>query len=225
MKSGTALREIFMTDKTQAMKLALGKIKSARDCHPNAVDTLLFEAEEILEEALAKPDFWEGYVPEPVKLAQCAPAEDGVCVQSGLRAEQPSQQKSKKLKVTLEDRPIDIELAQYKRMFNAACSALGSIGDSLGVDPEEGGAEPILAAIAELKSCATCEALARTVMLDQTSHDTSQPAQRKPLTPEQIEPIAIDVLGYGALRGQDMELFTQSVRAIEAAHGITKGNT
>jgi hypothetical protein len=53
----------------EAMKLALGKIKSARDCHPNAVNTLLFEAEEILEEALEKPDFWEGYVPEPVKPA------------------------------------------------------------------------------------------------------------------------------------------------------------
>lgn len=38
-----------------AMKRALGKIKSARDCHPNAVDTLLFEAEEILEAALAAP--------------------------------------------------------------------------------------------------------------------------------------------------------------------------
>jgi hypothetical protein len=56
----------------EAMKLALGKIKSARDCHPNAVNTLLFEAEEILEESLEKPDFWEGYVPEPVKPAhQC----------------------------------------------------------------------------------------------------------------------------------------------------------
>ena len=38
----------------EAMKLALGKIKSARDCHANAVDTLLFEAEEVLEEALAE---------------------------------------------------------------------------------------------------------------------------------------------------------------------------
>ena len=46
------------------------------------------------------------------------------------------------------------------------------------------------------------------------------PPQRKPLTDEQIEPIAIDVLGYGALRKQDMELFTESVRAVEAAHGI-----
>lgn len=56
-----------------------------------------------------------------------------------------------KLKVTLEDRPIDIELAQYKRMFEAACSALGEVGEALGIDPNEGGAEPILAAIAELR--------------------------------------------------------------------------
>jgi hypothetical protein len=60
----------------EEIKLALGKIKSARDCHPNAVNTLLFEAEEILEEALAKPDFWEGYVPEPVKPAQQEPKID-----------------------------------------------------------------------------------------------------------------------------------------------------
>ena len=69
----------------EAMKLALGKIKSARDCHPNAVNTLLFEAEEILEEALEKPDFWEGYVPEPVKPApvQDNPLDCGVHLGSG----------------------------------------------------------------------------------------------------------------------------------------------
>jgi len=54
---------------------------------------------------------------------------------------------------------------------------------------------------------------------EQVNYYTAPP-QRKPLTDEQIEPIAIDVLGYGALRKEDMELFTQSVRAIEAAHGI-----
>ena len=48
----------------------------------------------------------------------------------------------------------------------------------------------------------------------------AQPAQHKPLTEEQIESLAIDVLGYGALREQDLELFTQSVRKVEAAHGI-----
>ena len=40
----------------------------------------------------------------------------------------------------------------------------------------------IESAITELPPCPTCEALARTVMLDQTSHD----AQRKPLTDEEI---------------------------------------
>jgi hypothetical protein len=38
----------------ESINRALGKIKSARDCHPNAVDTLLFEAEEILEGVLAE---------------------------------------------------------------------------------------------------------------------------------------------------------------------------
>jgi len=41
--------------KDEALKLALAKIKSARDCHPNAVQTLIWEAEEILEQALAAP--------------------------------------------------------------------------------------------------------------------------------------------------------------------------
>jgi len=43
-----------MTDHIDTMKLALGKIKAARDCHFAAIDTLLFEAEEILEKALAE---------------------------------------------------------------------------------------------------------------------------------------------------------------------------
>jgi hypothetical protein len=47
-------------DKDEALKLAIGKIKSARDCHFAAIDPLLFEAEEILEQALAAP------VQEPV---------------------------------------------------------------------------------------------------------------------------------------------------------------
>jgi hypothetical protein len=39
----------------EAIQKALGKIKSARDCHFKAIDTLLFEAEEILEATLATP--------------------------------------------------------------------------------------------------------------------------------------------------------------------------
>lgn len=37
-------------------------------------------------------------------------------------------------------------------MFEAACVALGEIGDALGCDPNEGGSEPILDAIEELRS-------------------------------------------------------------------------
>lgn len=107
-------------------------------------------------------------------------------------AEQPAQQEPPvKLKVTLEDRPIDIELAQYKRMFEAACSALGSIGDALGIDPEEGGAEPILVAISELKAV--------------------QPAQRKPLTDDELADLWFK---------QSLD-WMEFARAIEAAHGIT----
>ena len=56
-----------------------------------------------------------------------------------------------KLQVTLEDRPIDIELAQYKQMLQAACADLGAINHALGLDPNDGGAESILFAIEELK--------------------------------------------------------------------------
>jgi hypothetical protein len=48
--------------KDEALKLAIGKIKSARDCCFAEIDTLLFEAEEILEQVLAAP------VQEPVEF-------------------------------------------------------------------------------------------------------------------------------------------------------------
>ena len=88
-----------------------------------------------------------------------------------------------KLQVTLEDRPIDIELAQYKRMFEAACFALGSIGEALDVDENEGGAEPILAAITELNAQdqkkdealrLALEALNRTGNIKGPAHDREQ---------------------------------------------------
>lgn len=40
----------------------------------------------------------------------------------------------------------------YQRMFEAACVALGEVGDALGCDPNEGGSEPILDAIEKLKA-------------------------------------------------------------------------
>lgn len=86
--------------------------------------------------------------------------------------------------------------------------------------------------------CPTCEALARTVMLDQTSHDTIPPhpepvidksaavriatalgwePKRKPLTDEQIMEM------YNEPRS-DAEMI-EFARAIEAAHGIWPENS
>jgi hypothetical protein len=55
--------------KDEALKLALGKIKSARNCHFAAIDNWLFEAEEILEQALATPPAqrtWVGLTDEEI---------------------------------------------------------------------------------------------------------------------------------------------------------------
>ena len=41
---------------------------------------------------------------------------------------------------------------QYKRMFHAACADLGAINEALGLDPDDGGAEPILEAIGALRA-------------------------------------------------------------------------
>lgn len=62
--------------------------------------------------------------------------------------------------------------------------------------------------------CPTCDALARTVMLDQTSHDT----QRKPLrdwvglTDEEIDSITGKIIGWNSACGWEADY----ARAIEA---------
>ncbi|WP_310639574.1 hypothetical protein [Burkholderia cenocepacia] len=45
-----------------------------------------------------------------------------------------------------------VELASMTRMFHAACHDLGLINEALGLDPDDGGAAPILDAIEELKA-------------------------------------------------------------------------
>lgn len=67
-------------------------------------------------------------------------------------------------------------------------------------------------ALAQPKPCPTCEALARTVMLDQTSHDS----QRKPLTDEEILGNQMWKWYVGFSDKGKIEI----ARAIEAAHGI-----
>ena len=80
----------------------------------------------------------------------------------------------------------------------------------------------------EPKTCQTCESLARTVMLDQTSYDT-RPQAREPLTDEQIEDewerlTGHSIFGGDRAEGRAMYLspdeVTEFARAIEAAHGI-----
>jgi len=51
-----------------AMKLALEKVRAAQQCHPNAVMQLLCEADEALEEALAKQEQGEQMHPEIKQL-------------------------------------------------------------------------------------------------------------------------------------------------------------
>jgi bacterioferritin-associated ferredoxin len=79
--------------------------------------------------------------------------------------------------------------------------------------------------LALAQPCPTCEALARTVMLDQTSHDT----QRKPLTDEEIAvERALDNLLYWTERAVNKgnanldieEAMQQYNDALAAAHGI-----
>ena len=48
--------------------------------------------------------------------------------------------------------------------------------------------------------CPTCEALARTVMLDQTSHDTPQQRTWVGLTDEEIEDLYFDKFSMGELK-------------------------
>ena len=68
----------------------------------------------------------------------------------------------------------------------------------------------------EPQPCPTCEALARTVMMDQTSHDT-HPPQRKLLTGEQIEFAWIKAMQ--STPGTTLPIH-EFARAIEQAHDI-----
>ena len=66
--------------------------------------------------------------------------------------------------------------------------------------------------------CPTCEALARTVMLDQTSHDTAPP-QRKPLTEVDLRAL-YDRHAAHQEEGPEASGWWAFARAIERAHGI-----
>jgi len=74
--------------------------------------------------------------------------------------------------------------------------------------------EKLIAAIQSEHKCQTCEALARTVMMDQTAHDTHNASQRQwiGLTDEEIKEI-VGPYGDAPIKGYTRKLFDQ----IEAA--------
>jgi len=70
--------------------------------------------------------------------------------------------------------------------------------------------EKLIAAIQSEHKCQTCEALARTVMMDQTAHDTQTAAHRQwvGLTDEEIKEI-IGPWGDTPIKGYTRKLFDQ----------------
>ena len=99
--------------------------------------------------------------------------------------------------------------------------ALEALEDIFGKNKVDVGAITALRAALEQpeqepQPCPTCEALARTVMMDQTSHDT-HPPQRKLLTGEQIEFAWIKAMQ--STPGTTLPIH-EFARAIEQAHDI-----
>ncbi|HDR9026785.1 TPA: hypothetical protein QDB14_000952, partial [Burkholderia vietnamiensis] len=72
------------------------------------------------------------------------------------------------------------ELASVTRMFHAACADLGLINEALGLDPEDGGAAPILEAIEELKARAASANETGAKGADALAHEVWSAAQRAP---------------------------------------------
>ncbi|MBM6427889.1 hypothetical protein JQC70_22295 [Burkholderia contaminans] len=72
------------------------------------------------------------------------------------------------------------ELAGVTRMFHAACADLGLINEALGLDPEDGGAAPILEAIEELKARAASANETGAKEADALAHEVWSAAQRAP---------------------------------------------
>ena len=158
--------------------------------------------------------------------------------------EQPEQEPvdNGKLQVTLQDTPTEIELAQYKRMFAAACADLGEINEALRLDPDDGGAEPILSVIAELKAQLKepeqepvahfgsayvnengvhITTVLGPVAIPQDAKLYTTPPKRQPLTLNEMSAIEEKVYMQTIHKGKpSFEYAHALIRATEAAHGI-----
>jgi len=117
------------------------------------------------------------------------------------------------------------ELEAMTRMFHDACADLGAINEALGLDPDDGGAGPILDAIEELK-CRTPVPAQGTVQITPNSPQTRMDAQSKPLldqaqgalTDDQIEAL-VPWAGNPDDPHFDRIAFARSILAQSAAQG------
>ena len=191
----------------EAMKLALGKIKAARDCHFKAIDPLLFEAEEILEAALAKPDFWEGYVPEPTMYLESGGLGYGPAPERKLiigyvnKSEQP-------VKPATEQSSAEQPAQQQEPGRNHWED--GDVFERIAARATQP------APVQQCMDHGECFG-------GKCIYPSPQPAQRKPLTDEEIVRILRpDVWAH--VEGATRKRMLADARAIEAAHGI-KENT
>lgn len=161
------------------------------------------QATRALREALAKPDFWEGYVPEPVKPAQCAPAEDGVCEALDCSNHKPAQQEPR----------IDIyrSFEQWKR---------GNVLEH-GVPRTEHYSEAQLDLVEMGWNYGYDAGRAVEQALDKKAENARElglnyePAQRKPLTDDEVTKHFQENVDTGSLLS-----FADGVRFAEATHGI-----
>ncbi|OBU52259.1 hypothetical protein [Stenotrophomonas maltophilia] len=106
----------------------------------------------------------------------------------------------------------------YERMFVDACAALAEVSRELGCDPEQGGAEPILAAIAELR-----EALAARQPVGQEPYGFISPDDMRKVKRDRQEGIACAVPIYLRITGEDMPKGCEPLYAAPPAQAVDLG--
>ena len=192
----------------EAMKLALGELQAG----------YVGNAMQILREALAKPDFWEGYVPEPDKRQQALDKKAENARELGLDYEPAQQEQWDAIPDAFNEwwnADYDDTGNPYRKDSPAYWAWSGWKAASK--QPEQ---EPVAWA-SDVEFDIETEVIPAkgkgrlgTSGLNIPLY-TSQPPQRKPLTDEEIK-IALNL--------KSCEGYLAIVRAIEAAHGI-KENT
>ena len=180
-----------MTER-EALKLALEALEKSHIC-PLLPDDCS-EAITAIKEALAQPE--HGWTPERIAgIARLKEAQDK-------RLAQPEQEPVACVYKATTKKGETAHFGEYSAA--KAWAGWGTV--------EQVPLKTLTLISKSINPCPTCEALARTVMLDQTSHDTTPP-QRKPLTDEQRDAIARQAAEND---WHDYKV----IDAVEAAHGI-----